>query len=267
MVRAIFRLVSGIVLWATCGSTVAGAADGEDRWNAPLGGTFSANFTVVSDYSFAGISQTQRQPAFQPGLYYRTPPVSENVQLWAYLALWGSNIDFPATGPGVEIDALGGLKLRAFDRRLGVDLGYVRYFYPGVPASLAYDYGDFVLSVGYDFDLLQLNGRVRYSPNSFGASGAAWNKRAQIVVPLPFLRVNENISFKGYGTLGNQWVERYLRYGIPSSDYWYWQTGLIISAYGVDVTFAYADTSIDIAGCGNTTNCQGRMIVGLSKTF
>ena len=33
-------------------------------WRAPFGGTFNANFTVTSDYSYAGISNNALQPAF-----------------------------------------------------------------------------------------------------------------------------------------------------------------------------------------------------------
>ena len=115
----------------------AARADGE-RWNAPFGGTFSANFTVASDYAFAGISQTKREPAFQMGLDYKTAEVSAEVPLWLYVTAWGSNIDLSPTGPGVEIDLSGGLKFRAFDRKLSADFGYIRYLYPDVPASLAY---------------------------------------------------------------------------------------------------------------------------------
>ena len=84
---------------------------------------------------------------------------------------------------------------------------------------------------------------------------------------MPFLRINEDIAFKVYGSLGNQSVERFLNYGIPSNDYWFWQLGLVVSAYGLDITVAYTDTSIDISGCGNTTNCAGRILLGVSKTF
>jgi uncharacterized protein (TIGR02001 family) len=255
----------------TCGSVLAESDDAgakpAERWHGPFGGTFTANITATSEYSFAGISQTQRQPAVQPGLTYKTPAIGENVRLSAYLGAWGSNVDFPGTGPDIEVDLLGGLRVKAHDNRLSIDVGYIRYNYLAAPVELGYNYGDFMLLVGYDFDVFQINGKIRYSPNSFGNSGNAWNKRAQISVPLPFLRVNENISLKAYGTLGNQWVERYLNYGIPNNDYWYWQIGLITTLYGVDVTVAYTDTTIDIAGCGNTTNCQGRVILSVGKSF
>jgi uncharacterized protein (TIGR02001 family) len=237
------------------------------RWHAPFGGFFSASLTAVSDYTFGGISQTNRQPAIQPSIGYRTPSVSEDVNLWAYLGLWGSNIYFSGVGESVEVDVSGGLKWRTLGRRLSFDLGYIRYLYPGVPAQYSYEYGEFSLTGSYDFGFAQLAGRIRFSPHSFGDSGNSWSERAFLAVPLPFLRVNENLAFKAYASVGNQSAERFLNYGLPSGDYWFWQSGLIIRAYGLDVTVAYTDTSIDIAGCGNTTNCQGRIIVGVTKAF
>jgi uncharacterized protein (TIGR02001 family) len=242
-------------------------ADDSERWRAPFGGAFSAYVTVASDYSFAGISQTKRGPAFQMGLDYKTAEVSANVPLWLYLTVWGSNIDFPTTGSGVEIDLLGGLKFLAFDKKLSVDFGYIRYFYPGIPAELGYEYGEMNLNVGYDFGLATLAGRVRFSPHSFGDSGNSWNKRALLSVPLPFLHFSEKVSFKAYGSLGNFQVERFLAYGIPSSDYWYWQVGLVTTAYGLDFNLAYTDTSIDPSGCGNTNYCAGRVFVSVTKVF
>jgi uncharacterized protein (TIGR02001 family) len=269
MAKAASIFIACLALGVACVAAPAGAAGAREaeHWVAPLGGTFTANLTLVSDYSFGGISQTQRQPAVQPGLGYTTAKVSETVPLSAYLWVWGSNVNFASSGPGVEVDLMGGLKLKAHDDRLGIDLGYLRYFYPGSPAALSYNYGDFTLTGSYDLDVVLINAKVRYSPNSFGNSGNAWDKRVRLTAPLPFLSLNQNISFKAYGTLGNQWVERYLNYGIPSNDYWYWQAGVITSAWGIDIGVAYTGTTIDVAGCGNTTNCQGRVIMTVGKTF
>ena len=242
-------------------------APDQARWHGPFGGFFSASFTVVSDYSFAGISQTNRQPAFQPSFGYRTPSFSETFKSWAYLNVWASNINFAGVGDSIEVDLSGGLKWRMLDNRLSFDLGYVRYLYPGVPAQFAYEYGEFYLTATYDFGFASLSGRVRHSPNAFADSGSEWNGRGLLSVPLPFLRVNEDIAFKIYGSLGNQSVERFLNYGLPSNDYWFWQLGLVVSAYGLDITVAYTDTSIDVSGCGNTNNCAGRVLLGITKSF
>ena len=66
---------------------------------------------------------------------------------------------------------------------------------------------------------------MRYSPNFFANSGNAWYKWAQVVVPLPFIKINENVAFKLFGTIGNQYVERFINYGIPNDNYWDWQLG------------------------------------------
>lgn len=242
-------------------------APNRKKWEAPFGGFYSAALTVVSDYSFGGISQTNRQPAFQPSVGYRTPSLIEGANLWLYLGGWGSNVTFASVGPAVEVDLSGGFKWRTLSNKLGWDVGYIRYTFLGVPAEYAYNYGEFNLAASYDFGFAQLTGRVRFSPQSFGDSGKSWSERALVSVPLPFLKVNENVSFKAYGTVGNQSAERFLQYGIPSPDYWFWGAGLVVSAYGLDITVAYTDTSIDVAGCGYTTNCQGRVILGVTKAF
>jgi uncharacterized protein (TIGR02001 family) len=255
------------LLWWLVGAPEAALADEGGRWNAPFGGTFNATFTAASDYSFAGVSQTKLGPAAQMSLDYRTREFSDDLPVWFYASGWGSNIDFPTTGPGVEVDLAAGFKTRMFNRKLSIDIGYIRYLFLGPPADLNYNYGDINLNVGYDFGVATLSGRVRVSPNSFGSSGVSWNKRGLLAVPLPFLRINEDITFRAYGSLGNIWVERFDLYGIPSPDYWYWQLGLVTSAYGFDVSVAYTDTSIEPSGCGNTSYCSGRVFFSVTKAF
>ena len=123
------------------------------------------------------------------------------------------------------------------------------------------------MSVDYDFGPAALNGRVRFSPNSFGNSGWEWNKRGLLSAPLDFLKITDKAKFKAYGALGNLSVERFLQYGIPSGDYWYWQLGLVTSAFGLDFTVAYTDTSIDTAGCSYTSYCDGRIFISVTKAF
>src|SRR5882757_11445082 len=82
-----------------CAATVAYADDEKPVWHGPFGGTFSASITGATDYSYRGISQTQRQIAVQPGLTYETAAVtSDKASAWAYAGAWGSNVIFPGTG-------------------------------------------------------------------------------------------------------------------------------------------------------------------------
>ena len=197
----------------------------KETWKAPFGGTFTATFAAATDYSYRGISQTQRQVAFQPAFTYETPTVSENVALSAYVGAWGSNVYFGNTNPTIaEIDLIAGLRLKALNDKLTGDLGYIRYNYLGAPADLFYDFNEFGLVLGYDFGVAQIQGAVRYSPNFFANSGIAWYKWGQVTVPIPYT-FNENVAFKVYGAVGNQYVERFTNYGIGYNNYWDWQIG------------------------------------------
>ena len=208
----------------------------KESWKAPFGGTFTATIGAVNDYSYRGISQTQRQVAVQGSAVYETRTFSEQLPLTAYAGFWGSNVNFPGTGAAAEIDINAGFRLKTFSDKLTFDLGYTRYNYPGTPDSLMYGNNEFSLVAGYDFGVAAVTGAVRYSPNFFANSGIAWYKWGQIAVPLPFIKVNENVSFKAFGTLGNQYVQNYTNYGIPNNNYWDWQAGFVVTIYGFDFT-------------------------------
>lgn len=269
--------VVSAALITICASAVAHAqgtpdpatapAPEKETWKAPFGGTFTAGLAVLNEYSYRGISQTQREIAIQAAFGYETAPVSEKVPLSAYVGAWGSNVNFPGTGTTAEIDLLAGLKLKLLDDKLTFDLGYIRYNYLSAPSDLYYDFNEFGLVAGYDFGFAQLSAAVRYSPNFFANSGAGWYKWAQVTVPFSFIHINENVALKGFANVGNQYVERFANYGIPSNNYWDWQVGLVLSVYGFDLSAAYTDTNIDVAGCLGTQNCTGRVIIGISKSF
>ena len=239
----------------------------KETWKGPFGGSFTAGLAVLNDYSYRGISQTQREIAIQPSFGYETPQVSANVPLSAYVGAWGSNVNFPGTGTTAEIDLLAGFKLKTLSDKLTFDLGYIRYNYLSAPQALFYDFNEFGLVGGYDFGAAQLNLAVRYSPNFFANSGVAWYKWAQVNVPLPFIKVNENVAFKAFGSIGNQYVERFTNYGIPNDNYWDWQLGLVVSVYGFDLSAAYTGTNLSVQDCLGTQNCASRVIVGISKSF
>ena len=101
----------------------------------------------------------------------------------------------------MEMDAGGGLKFKLLDGKLAFDLGYMRTSYPGVDASLAYNYGEFGMNVSYDFGVAELNGRVRFSPDAFGDSGNSWNKRAAPVGAARFPQPRASGPRAGMGRL------------------------------------------------------------------
>lgn len=85
----------------------------------------SGNATLVSDYIFRGVSQTQHKPTGQA-------TVDLTHVSGAYLGFFGSGVSWAAynNGSGSEIDIYGGYRI-PMGEGSNVDLGVVSYLYPG----------------------------------------------------------------------------------------------------------------------------------------
>jgi uncharacterized protein (TIGR02001 family) len=255
----------GVTVVALCAAATANAQD-KPSWTGPFGGTFSATLTGITDYSYRGISQTMRDPTVQAAFGYETPTLGPT-PITAYIGAWGSGVNFPNTGTGPEIDLLAGFRAKAMNDKLTFDLGYTGYRYLGADSNLFYNFNEFALVAGYDFDVVSVQAAIRYSPNFFANSGIAWYKWAQVTAPLPFIKIHDEVAFKVFANIGSQYVERNTFYGIPRNDYWDWQIGATMTVFGVDLTLAYTDTNIEVSDCGMTQNCSARAIFSISKTF
>jgi uncharacterized protein (TIGR02001 family) len=235
----------------------------------PFGGNITGIVTLTSDYRFRGISQSKNDPALQAGLTYEVPlsfitfaPVS------VYGGFWGSSINFsPDVDESVEIDILAGAKFKFFDEKMVLDLGFIGYRYPGSLKAAHLNYDEYGGSLSYDFGFASLAGQVRWSPNFYAHSGDAWYKQAMLTVPLDFIKVHDKVSFKAFGGIGHQSIQRNARFANP--DYWEWQIGLVATVYGVDLGVTYVDTDISKGRCngGGFNYCAGRVIFSIGKSF
>ncbi len=90
---------------------------------------FSWNAGVVSDYVFRGVSQSNRDVAFQGGLDYAFGDSG------FYAGAWGSNVDFQAfDGPSIELDAYVGYNTDLGDN-FNLDVMLTRYTYHGAEST------------------------------------------------------------------------------------------------------------------------------------
>jgi uncharacterized protein (TIGR02001 family) len=88
----------------------------------------SGNVSLVSDYRFRGISQTDKKPAIQGGF-----DLSHKSGL--YLGTWASNVSQWANpGGSMEIDFYGGYATE-LPMGIGLDIGHIWYQYPGNNAA------------------------------------------------------------------------------------------------------------------------------------
>jgi len=81
----------------------------------------TANASVTTNYVFRGQTQTDEGPAIQGGIDYNHPS-------GFYAGAWGSNVDFPGLGSGLEYDLYAGFKFNvAQDFKMNV--GFITYNY------------------------------------------------------------------------------------------------------------------------------------------
>ncbi len=124
----------------------------------------SANVSLVSDYRFRGISQSNSDPAIQGGFDI----AFEN---GIYLGTWGSSVDFGDDYGSLELDGYGGWAMET-EKGVGFDVGYAYYGYPGdnnVPADGDYQevygsvsYADFTVGIHYSDDYYAETGDFFY---------------------------------------------------------------------------------------------------------
>lgn len=95
------------------------------------GGELSANISLVSNYFFRGVSQTDDGPAVQGGVDF------EGIGgTGFYVGTWATNVDF-GDGTGYGVYLYGGWAPSSDD----LDVGYIYYAYPDNPGE-DYNYGE-----------------------------------------------------------------------------------------------------------------------------
>lgn len=213
---------------------------------------------VVSDYTFRGISQSDSNPAVQAGAELSLPA---NDWLSIYAGAWGSSVDFN-NGTTAEVDAYGGLR-GTFDK-LGVDVGFIRYFYTGA-SNPELDYTEAKLAVSYDFGFVLPSAAIYYSPEFYNDSGTAVYYTAGVAVPIPVTEFSPTIK----ANIGKQTIDDESAFGITKDSYIDWNIGLFASYWGFTAGVQYVDTNLSKAECGGLSTCEARAVfsLGYSYTF
>lgn len=166
MIRSKMALLAALGL--TLMTLQSAAAEEEKSW---IPGEFSGNVATYSDYSFRGISQTGRNIALQGGIDWAH-------DIGIYAGIWASSIDFDQAY--LEQDLYLGYagEVGAFS----YDLGAVFFYYA---KEEQFNYWEFPLKLGYDFDVFSLNAGALWSPKYFGVLSDGWYLSTGIEVPLP----------------------------------------------------------------------------------
>lgn len=208
----------------------------------------SANISIVSDYAFRGISQTDQRPALQGGFDYAHDS-------GFYVGVWGSNVswlqDLGASGSSLEIDLYGGYatELGPF----GVDVGLLQYYYPGSYGGSYKADGNkkpHTLEgyVGLSYEFVSFTYSHSFT-NLFGIPDSKKSKYYDLSASYEIMEGLTLDAHYGYSSIKN------------ADNYKDWSLGLTKSWGGFDFGLHYVDTS------ENSSLMDERYVVSVSKSF
>ena len=207
--------------------------------------SITGNVGIISDYRYRGISQSDKGAAVQGGF-----DLTHKNGL--YIGTWGSSVsDFAnAYGSGVEIDIYGGYRtsLGGF----GLDIGALRYIYPGNEKSSnssGKSADTTELYVGFSYGPVSYKYSHMITSNWFSAAAASGSQYHDITVTLP---VSDKVSVAAHYGLTK------VKGGGDLKDYSDYKVGL---AYDMGDGFVLG---LDYIGNGNLSAAEK---TGFTDTF
>ncbi len=227
--------------------------------------TVTGGATVVSDYRFRGISQTDKRFAVQG-------TINVNHASGFYVGVWGSSIDdYVAAGSDQEIDIYGGYK-KTFDGTTA-DIGVLYYYYPGSGgantdffepyASVAHGFGPATAKVGLAYAPKTKAQSCAYDPRCAGKA-----KEDNIYVYGELGGAIPDTGFSISSHLGYNHGRSYLTNGLK--DYLDWNLGVSYAYKNLSFGVTYVDTDFKkgefITPSGRNA-VKGGVVFSIGATF
>jgi len=216
--------------------------------------TVTGNFSIVSDYRFRGISQTDKKPAIQGGIDY-------SHSSGFYAGNWNSSIDgdFINSAAGIEMDFYAGYKPVIGDVTL--DIGALYYFYPGAELG-----GDkyHTLEAYFGAAYGPVSGKIWYgvSDKWFASDDASGSIYYELNGTFPLADKWNLVAHAGYQDVNDTSDADYFDYKIGVTyDYRGWLLGAALVGTDADDDI-YVMPAPDNSEVGNAT-----VVVSVSKTF
>jgi uncharacterized protein (TIGR02001 family) len=195
--------------------------------------TINGTATVVSDYRFRGISQTDKSFAVQGS-------ITATHESGLYASVWGSSIDdYVAAGGDQEIDLIAGYK-KTFGSTT-VDAGAIYYYYPGSSQLIP----------NYDSDFLEVYGSVaqaigpvtakvavNYAPSQ-AALGVGFGKEDNLYANLGLSTTIPDTGIGLSAGVGHSFSKSFLTGGIKYTD---WSVGASYTTGPITLGVTYVDT-------------------------
>ncbi|AKH43187.1 uncharacterized protein (TIGR02001 family) [Altererythrobacter atlanticus] len=236
--------------------------------------TVAGEVSIVSDYRFRGVSQTDKEAAIQGG-------ISVSHDSGFYVGTWASNLAGWGTfsGSNMELDIYGGYATEISDG-LTMDVGVTWFMYPGGSdttdfaeafASLSGQLGPANLAVGVNYAPKQeALANVSNTPQSNGQKQDnlyLWTD-AETGLPGTPVTLRAHLGYSdgnpGLGPNGTSIA--------PTGDYFDWSLGADVAAGPLTLGISYVDTSISAADAaylqpGFSSTKDGSSIAGSTVVF
>lgn len=223
---------------------------------ADLGGGFTVNgsATLVSDYRFRGISQTDKRFAVQGGL-----TVSHASGL--YGSVWGSSIDdYVASGSDQEIDFVVGYK-QTFGGTT-VDGGVLYYYYPG-GGSANTDFVEPYVAVSHTFGAVTAKATAAYAPSQSALTiGTGDEDNLYLAGDLSGTLPGTPISLSAH--LGHSFGPSYLTIGDEYTD---WSLGASYTLKNLTFGVSYVDTDGDFITPSGRNASKAGVVASVGVAF
>ena len=221
-----------------------------------LGGGFSVGggATLVSDYRFRGISQTDKDPAIQG-----TIGLSHESGLYA--SLWGSSIDdYVASGSDQEIDLVLGYK-RSFGDT-SVDVGLLYYWYPGSGGANT-DFAEPFVAVSQAFGPISAKATIAYAPSQSALTiGAGDEDNLYVAGDLSAGMRGTPITLSAH--LGHSFGPSYLTIGDEYTD---WSVGASYAIKNLAIGLSYVDTDGRVVTPSGRNASKAGLVASLGVSF
>ncbi len=231
-----------------------------DETDPPPSISVTSGVTLVSDYRFRGISQTDKRFAVQG-----TFTVASKTGLYA--TVWGSSIDdYVFNGADQEIDLSVGYK-KAFGGTT-VDVGVLYYYYPG-SGGIDSDFFEPYASASYTFGPVTAKASAAYAPKQ-GAlrvtqGGPLQTKKEDNLYVAGDLSggiPNTPISLSAH--IGHNFGPSYLSIGKEYTDY---SIGASVTRKNLTLGVQYVDTDGKFITPSGRNASKGGIVFSLGATF
>jgi uncharacterized protein (TIGR02001 family) len=231
--------------------------------------TVNGSATIVSDYKFRGISQTDGNFAVQGG-------ITVSHESGFYVSAWGSSVDDYVTIHGTahqELDLIAGWK-KNFNG-VTFDIGALYYVYPGTRPGFAGDRSssDFVepyASLSYGIGPVTAKATVNYAPKQKalaidqGQSGT-FRKEDNVYVAgdLSASIPNTPLGLTAHlgHTFGPSWLSG------PTDEYTDWALGATATYKSITLGVQYVDTDTDFFTPSGKNAAKGGVLGSIGVSF